>query len=63
MSKLASAILAALGGLLLTYLLKARSKRLPPSLPAKLISGNLHQLPPSAPWAAYAQWSKDLGML
>lgn len=34
---------------------------LPPSLPQKLISGNLHQIPPTEQWKEYKKWSAQLG--
>ncbi|KAK0235434.1 cytochrome P450 [Armillaria nabsnona] len=37
--------------------------RLPfhPGPPPKLLSGNIHQLPGTAPWAAFAEWSRQYG--
>lgn len=39
--------------------------RLPlhPGPPPKLLSGNIHQIPGTAPWAAFAEWSRQYGMI
>ncbi|KAK0455666.1 cytochrome P450 [Desarmillaria tabescens] len=34
---------------------------LPPGPPPKLLSGNIHQMPRTAPWATFAEWSRRYG--
>ncbi|KAK0452037.1 cytochrome P450 [Desarmillaria tabescens] len=40
---------------------RARLLRLPPGPPAKMFSGNVHQLPRVSPWNTFAMWSKQYG--
>ncbi len=49
--------------LLSAFFLRNTGLPLPPGPPPKLLSGNVHQMPRTAPWATFAGWSRQYGML